>query len=1419
MYLIFDTETTGLPKNYNAPITDLDNWPRMVQIAWQLHDLEGKLVEVKNYIINPNGEFTIPFNSAKIHGITTEKAEKEGIPLSQALEEFQRALDQSSFIAGHNIEFDINIAGAEYIRAEMETNLLEIASIDTKDESTEYCAIPGGRGGGYKWPTLTELHHKLFGEGFDEAHNAAADVVATARCFLELVRIGVILPSTLGLSDEEISQFKAANPEVIQGIEIDIAPQADAEGPTKKSEKKTAESDIQYPFVHLHNHTQFSVLQSTTKIKALVNKAIEDEMPAIAITDHGNMFGAFLFVKECLIHNIKPIVGCELYVAEERLKKKFTKDHPDRRFNQVLLAKNKEGYKNLTKICSLGYTEGYYAGYARVDKDVIAEHKEHLIATTGGMSGEIPNLILNVGETQAEEAFLWWKEQFGEDFYVELIRHGLEEEDHVNEVLMGLATKHGVKFFPSNNSYYLSREESEAHDILLCVKDGELKQTPIGRGRGYRFGMPNDQYFFKSQEEMKNLFGDLPEGFETIDEILNKIESYELSRDILLPSYDLPEGFETQDDYLRHLAFEGAKKKYPELTREVEDRLNHELQVIQDMGFPGYFLIVQDFTSKAQEMGVWVGPGRGSAAGSAVAYCIGITNIDPIQYKLLFERFLNPERVSMPDIDIDFDDEGRGKIIDYVVGKYGKEQVAQIITYGSMAAKSAIRDVARVMDFPLPDTDRIAKLVPDFQSLEKILKADSKGLKAFLQGDEVQRAEQLQKIVKDGGQAADVLKQAEILEGSLRNTGIHACGVIITPEELTNLIPVSTAKDAELLVTQFDNKVVEEAGMLKMDFLGLKTLTILKHAVELVKERHGVDIHPDDIPLDDEKTYELYQRGATNGTFQFESAGMQKHLKNLQPTNIEDLIAMNALYRPGPMQFIDTFIARKQGREEVEYPHELLEPILKDTYGIMVYQEQIMQTAQVLGGYSLGGADLLRRAMGKKKADVMAEQKEVFREGCKREHNIGAEQADKIFEIMAKFAMYGFNRSHSAAYSLVAYHTAYFKANYPAEYMAAVLTNNMSDIKKVTFFMEECRRMGLNVLGPDINESAYDFAVNKDGHIRFGLGAVRGVGEGAVDSIIDERKENGVYASIFDVTCRIDLRAANKRTLEALAYAGAFDSFEQSHRAQYFFEEHGSTFLEKAVKFGQTHQANANSSQASLFGEDSAASIPEPTLPQCDEWGTMEKLQHEKNVVGIFISGHPLDDFRLEMKSFGTPGFHIGLLEQMERFEGKEFFFGAIITHTEHRVSKNGNPFATFQLEDYNGTVSVSLFGEEYLKFKPYLSNNLLLFVQGSVWRKKWGNQDLEFKISNLELLSDIMNKKVKEVRMDLSLSQINPEFIADFKSKFEGQDGKCRLKLRILDESEKIHTEVVSKDIRFKPSTELLHELESVNARSILLA
>ncbi len=1144
-------------------------------------------------------------------------------------------------------------------------------------------------------------------------------------------------------------------------------------------------------FSHLHVHTQFSLLDGAASIRNLMKKAQADNMKAVALTDHGNMFGAFNFVAEANKFNIKPIVGCEFYLVEDRFKKTFNKENRDNRYHQLLLAKDQEGYVNLAKLCSLGYMEGLYSKWPRIDKSLIEKYHKGLIATSCCIGAEVPQLILLKGEEEAEKALKWWLDLFGEDYYIELQRHNMKEQEIINKTLIKFAREHNIKMIASNDSHYVDQEDYNAHDILLCVNTGELQSTPVGDGKGFRFGFPNDQFYFKSQAEMNSLFSDLPEAIDNTNEIVDKINPPKLQRDILLPNFPLPPEFSNADQYLEFLTFEGARKRYKEISAEIEDRLKHELNIIKTMGFAGYFLIVQDFIAAGKSLGVAVGPGRGSAAGSAVAYCIGITNIDPIKYSLLFERFLNPERISMPDIDIDFDDEGRQSVIDYVVDKYGKNQVAQIITFGTMAAKSSIKDVARTLDLPLPEANYLAKLVPD---------APGTSLnKAFAEVPE------LAEIRKRDDLQGRTLRLAETLEGSVRNTGIHAAGVIIAPDDLTNYIPVCTAKDAELLVTQFDGKVIESAGMLKMDFLGLKTLSIIKKAVELVKKNYGIQIDMDEIPLDDPKTFELYQNGDTIGTFQFESEGMRMYLRDLKPTNIEDLIAMNALYRPGPMQFIPNFVNRKHGKEAVEYPHDLLEPILKDTYGIMVYQEQIMQTAQLLAGYTLGGADLLRRAMGKKDKDKMAQERVKFVAGAKEKHNIDKNKAENVFSIMEKFAEYGFNRSHSAAYSVVAYQTAYLKANYPGEYMASVLTHNMNNIDKISFFMEECKKMGIDVLGPDINESNTFFDVNSSGKIRFGLGAIKGTGDAAVDSIIQEREDNGPFSNIFDFAKRVNLRAVNKKTFEAMAYAGAYDSLGDLHRAQYFFspENENINLIEKAIKYGNSYKAEQDTSQASLFGGTAAVEIPLPKIPPCEPWSDIEKLKYEKEVVGFYISGHPLDQYRLELENFCTCQ-----VDQYLDYKGRDINVAGIVSKTTVRQTKTGKTFALFSIEDYSGSVDMALFGEDYLKLAHYIRPGEFLYIKGKVQQRYNSEDQWELKPVNIQLLSDIRSKLCKDLIINVDINNLKTNTVAKLEDLFGAYNGSCNVRFMFYDTMENISVEMFCRKYKIEPNNDLLNEL-----------
>ena len=1436
MYLIFDTETTGLPKRWDAPITDTGNWPRCIQIAWQLHDEMGKLIEHQDYLVQPEG-FNIPFDAEKVHGISTELAEANGLPMAKVLEKFNLALSKSKFIVGQNLKFDINIMGCEFHRFGIESQMISMPVLDTCTEVTaSLLQLPGGRGGKFKLPTLTELHSYLFNKPFSEAHNATADVEATTRCFFELIRTEIYTENELQVDRDYFDKFKSQNPSTIQLIGLRHINLKEASQKIKQqfgerqsnlvTKEEIAENKqvlIDADFVHLHNHTQFSVLQSTISVAKLVKAASENKMPAVAITDHANLMGAFHFVRDILYHNkvaktkndeavtngdspsevtIKPIVGCEFFVCEDHL----DKSRKDNGYQIVFLAKNKNGYQNLTKLTSIANTDGFYY-VPRIDRNLIEKYKEDLIVLTGNLNGEIPNKILNIGENQAEEALIWWKHQFGSDLYIEVMRHNQEDENRVNTSLISLAKKNDIKIVATNNTFYLNKEDANAHDILLCVRDGEKQSTPIGRGRGYRYGMPNQEYYFKSGEEMKMLFTDLPEAISNLSEVVSKIEIYDLAREVLLPKFEIPQEFLVAEDdndggkrgensYLKHLTYLGAKRRYAEITPEIQERIDFELLTIQNSGYPGYFLIVQDFIAEARKMDVSVGPGRGSAAGSVVAYCLGITNIDPLLYNLLFERFLNPDRVSLPDIDIDFDDEGRSRVMDYVIKKYGSKQVAQIITYGTMAAKSAIRDTARVLDLPLFEADKIAKLIPNLipskWSLARFLKEAEPEIKKILRPEDFEKIKDLISISKENDLSGETIQQAQILEGNLRNTGIHACGVIITPSDITNFVPIATAKDSDLYVTQFDNSVVESAGLLKMDFLGLKTLTLIKDTVKLVKYRSGIVLDPDSFPIDDVKTFELFQRGETIGIFQYESPGMQKYLKELKPTVFGDLIAMNALYRPGPIAYIPSFIRRKNGEETIEYDLDACEELLKDTYGITVYQEQVMLLSQKLADFSKGDADVLRKAMGKKQKDVLDKMKPKFiSQAVAKGHE--EEKLEKIWKDWEAFAEYAFNKSHSTCYAWIAYQTAYLKANYPAEYMAAVLSNNMSDIKQVSFFMEECKRMGLQVLGPDVNESFYKFTVNENYAVRFGIGAVKGVGMGAVNTIVENRKESK-YKSIFDLTKRIDLRAANKKALENLILAGGFDSFKGVSRAQYFHDDgDGITFYEKAIRYGLKFQENENSSQVSLFGETSEVQIAEPVVPPCEDWSTMEKLAKEKEVVGIYLSGHPLDDFRYEMKYFCNS--KLELLKDLNSQINKNLTFGGIVSNVKHLVNKSGKGFGSFVLEGYDESHEFRIYGEEYMKYRHYLTPNSFTFIKLTV-KEGWPDKetgkrrDPIIQFIDFKILQDILELFTKKLVIHININDLQSEFIHQLSTVFQQNKGDKSVVFEVL-ELEKIKKQV----------------------------
>lgn len=1484
MFLIFDTETTGLPRSYSAPLTDSDNWPRMVQVAWQLHDVNGNLIHSNSIIVKPEG-YTIPFNAVQIHGITNERAIEEGQDLKAVLQEFVDIVNQSKYLCGHNIEFDNNIIGAELLRCGLENILAAKPFIDTKnDETTAYCAIPGGRGGKFKWPTLTELYTKLFNDSFAEAHNAAFDVLATGKVFFEIIKRGITKVSELTVSDLPQVIYQAPDLSDLYKHEQSWK-ERKAEGTKQKEVSReqvtttTANSILPTAFSHLHNHTQFSVLQSTSDVADLVKKAFEYNMPAVALTDHGNMYGAFLFWQAIDKQNkaikannelidkgekegdkaneLKCIIGCELFVCKDYKEK----SKQDNGYTQVFIAKNKIGYQNLSKLSSVGLIDGFYY-VPRIDKNLLVQYKDGLIATTGSLTSEIPNLILNVGEEQAEEAFVWYKEQFGEDFYVELNRHDLPEENHVNTVLLNFAAKYNVKYFAANSNYYLNKNGFDSHDILLCVKDNEKKATPVGKGRGFRNGLQNKEFYFKSPKEMIALFADMPEAIEATNEIVSKIEQFKLGRDILLPKFEIAQEFIVTNEeeikasclriialkeqgwidkklseeaieiqkaemriiaeqfiYMSHLTWEGARKRYPEMTDEIKERIAFELTTIERMGYPGYFLIVADFIAEARKMGVAVGPGRGSAAGSAIAYCLWITNVDPIKFDLLFERFLNPDRISMPDIDIDFDDEGRGLVIDYVINKYGANQVAQIITYGTMGGKSAIRDTARALELPLPDADRLAKAFPDSldAKLKKLLKPggiDQKYLDGIKDKREVvEQSHNFRKLAEEKTPEADVLKQAYELEGCLRNIGIHACGIIITPDDMVKFVPVTKAKDSEMLVTQFDNSVAENAGLLKMDFLGLRTLTIIKDAVRFIKQNHDVDLDIDTIPLDDKKTYELFQRGETNGVFQYESAGMQKSLKDLKPDTFNDLIAMNALYRPGPIAYIPNYINRKHGREPVVMDLDGMEEFLGETYGITVYQEQVMRLSQKLANFTKGDADTLRKAMGKKDRYTLDKMKGKFIDNCKANGHDTA-VSEKVWKDWEAFASYAFNKSHSTCYAYVAFQTAYIKAHYPSEFMASVL-NHASSIDSISFFMEECKRMGLKVLGPDINEGFAKFSVIQGGtDIRFGMASIKGVGENTVENIINERNENGKYLSVFDLAKRLDPKSVNKKSLEGLALAGGFDSFEGMHRAMFFtVDADGYTLTDKMIKYSNQMSLGNDTSQASLFGGDDEIQITEPQLPtKIEAWGKLEELAREKEVVGFFISGHPLDPYKLIIDNKCNANCAL-LKANLEMFKGKDIVFGGIITGSEQRISKTGNAFGKLIIEDYHGALELMLFGKDFVEYNKFMVNSLFVYVKAKIQERYGQPGSLEVKIQKIELLENVKENIFTTMKLKLDINSINEELIANIEAIFNSSQGKCSVEFFVEDSTENISVKLFSKSQKIAVSTELMNELDKIGS------
>jgi DNA polymerase-3 subunit alpha len=1157
-------------------------------------------------------------------------------------------------------------------------------------------------------------------------------------------------------------------------------------------------------FTHLHVHTQYSILDGASDIKKLMARVKDCGMNAIAITDHGNMFGVKEFHDHALKQNIKPIIGCEMYVAA---KSRFDKAESEDRagFHLILIAKNEIGYKNLCRLVSLAWKEGFYYK-PRIDWELLRHYHEGLIASTACLGGEIPVAIQANNIEKAIQKIQDFKELFGEDFYLELMRHKtgdpkIDEEvfmrqELVNRKLIELSVKYQVKLIATNDVHFINAMDAEAHDRLLCINTGKLVEDTS------RMKYTTKE-FLRSPEEMAELFADIPEALETTNEIANKIDIFSLNKPPLLPDFPLPEGFIDPNEYLAYLTYGGAQKRYSEITNEVKERIEFELSVINNMGFPGYFLIVHDFIRAAREMGVWVGPGRGSAAGSVVAYCLRITDIDPLKYGLLFERFLNPDRVSMPDMDIDFDEDGRDKVIKWVVAKYGTNRVAQIVTFGTMAMKMAIRDVARVENLPLADADRLSKLVP---------------VRAKNLADAIATVPELTDAKNSKNPlVARTIKYAEELEGSVRHTGLHACGIIIGKDDLIDHIPLCTSKETDLLVTQYEGSHVESVGLLKMDFLGLKTLSIIKDAVENIRYSKGIEIDIENIPMDDSEAYEVFSKGNTTGIFQFESEGMKKHLKELKPNRFEDLIAMNALYRPGPMEYIPNFIRRKHGKEKISFDHPGMEEILKDTYGITVYQEQVMQLSMILAGFTRGQADSLRKAIGKKIPEMMARSKVEFISGCIN-NNITETLAKKVWSDWEAFASYAFNKSHSACYAIIAYRSAYLKAHYQNEFMAAVLSRNVSNIDEITFLIDECKKLNVNVLGPDVNESELRFVVNSKGDIRFGLAAVKGLGNAAVDSILNERQKDGDYKNIFDFLNRVNLRTVNKKSIEALAMAGAFESFG-IHRAQFFYKlpNEEITFLEKLLRHITMVQSKQSAMQQSLFGESSEMEIADPELPVCEPWSKIEQLTHEKNVIGFYMSGHPLDDYKIGLQYFAN--FSLDLVEKLSDFAGREVRFGGMITSAGHKINKNNKPFGYFEIEDFVGSLRMNLWAENYDKYKHLLEIGKCIFITGKVDTRFWDKEkendpnavkEYEVKIHNIEPMYTLLEKRTKTVTLLMPLVDLNKENIYFVKKIIKDNPGEVDLKFKVIDDSEEYFVDMASR--RHKISCDgFLREIEKI--------
>ena len=1236
------------------------------------------------------------------------------------------------------------------------------------------------------------------------------------------------------------------------------------------------------PFVHLHVHTQYSLLDGQASIDALIDKAQNDGMNAMAVTDHGNMFGIKEFYNKVKKKNskylgtitdcereqkilndkeypttdelerikklsekmdeykkkiFKPIIGCECYCARNGRDNKTGKEDLGG-WHLILLAKSLKGYRNLIKIVSIAWTEGFYR-YPRIDKSLLEKYHEDLIVCSACLGGEIPQLIMNGFKDKAEESILWFKKLFGNDYYLELQRHKTNNpyadrttyprQVEVNNILIELAQKNDIKLIATNDVHFVNEDDAEAHDRLICLNTNKDYDDP----NRMRY---SQQEWMKTTAEMNAIFQDIPEALTNTIEIADKVEFYSIDSDVHMPFFHIEQSFGTEEgykkkhsetdlieefeeknyirlggydkvirikleaDYLTHLTMSRVPARYGnEIDDVLKERIEFELNTVKLMGFPGYFLIVQDLIAAAREMGVSVGPGRGSAAGSVVAYCLGITDIDPIKYDLLFERFLNPDRISLPDIDIDFDDDGRGKVLKWISEKYGKEKVAHIITYGTMAAKMAIKDVARVEKLPLSEANRLAKLIPDKIPDQKLTLKNA-----------IEYVPELKKAANSSDpKLRNTLKYAQKLEGNVRNTSMHACGIIIGQQDISDIVPVSTAddkdsdvKDAKVIITQFEGSVIEETGLIKMDILGLRNLSIIKEAIENIEQTTGILININQINLDEKKTYELFCQGKTTGIFQFESPGMQKYLKELQPSKFEDLIAMNAIYRPGPMDYIPSFIARKHGREKIVYDIPVMERYLKDTYGITVYQEQVMLLSRLLANFTRGESDTLRKAMGKKMIDQMNKLKEKFISGGES-NGYPKHILEKIWKDWEQFASYAFNKSHATCYSWIAYQTAYLKANYPSEYMAAVLSRNRSNIKDITKAIDECKAIGIQVLGPDVNESGLKFGVNTQGDIRFGLGAIKGVGEGAAESILEERKQRGPYKDIFDFIERINLFACNKKVIDSLALSGAFDSFNIPREPFLTPNEKGETFSEIIIRYGNRFQNDKKMSGVSLFGDMEIIEIAKPSVYNCPKWHDLDRLNQEKELIGIYLSAHPLDEYRIILNHVCNTG--MADINNKEELKGKELWLGGIVKDTREGNARNGMSYMFITMEDFTGTGEIPLFGKDYVDYNKYGKPGTYLFIKAHILPRQYKETELDFKIKSIQLLVDVNEYIIEKMNISISIHKLDEHILNEISVFIKNNPGKTQLFITIIDEEHQVSLNLFSRSIRIRVTQDFL--------------